>query len=79
MKMMKEYPDKHFELAICDPPYFKIIFEDGKMLNYEEYEEEKESEEYEICNCQICLCQRRVQSFGDVCLSCSSKEHYPIE
>ena len=49
------------------------------MLNYEEYEEEKESEEYEICNCQICLCQRRVQSFGDVCLSCSSKEHYPIE
>ena len=23
MKMMKEYPDKYFELAIVDPPYFK--------------------------------------------------------
>lgn len=27
MTMMKEYPDKHFELAVCDPPYG--IGEDG--------------------------------------------------
>lgn len=23
MELMKEYPDKHFELAIVDPPYGK--------------------------------------------------------
>jgi DNA modification methylase len=30
MELMKEYPDKHFDLAIVDPPYF----EDYAKANY---------------------------------------------
>jgi site-specific DNA-methyltransferase (adenine-specific) len=31
MEGMKQYPDKHFELCICDPPYGIDVAKDGKV------------------------------------------------
>jgi site-specific DNA-methyltransferase (adenine-specific) len=35
MDMMARYPDKHFDLAVCDPPYG--IGEEWKKRNYKKY------------------------------------------
>jgi hypothetical protein len=49
----------------------KIVRE---TTSFKDFEDDNFSEP-EVCNCPICPCERRVQSFGDVCMNCSSGEH----
>ncbi len=45
------------------------------IYQHDEEEDEDEWEEIPTCNCVICPWECDVQSFGDVCMNCSSGEH----
>jgi hypothetical protein len=47
----------------CDP---------ADMYDDDEYDEDREVYE---CACDVCACERDVQSFGDICDECSCGTH----